>query len=303
MEGALAGTGFMICKFTCPNGHVLQGLESQLGQPCICPQCGTTFIVQTISPATPAAPSAPLAPTTSYPFSPLSPILPSPLPTIPMPNAANPSAMPGPMSFPRPAPVRSPTPQPEASDPTAEGGIPDFNADWRREGFEFGGHDTATTESAGFEAAQDATDFTAPAPAGDSSDFLSSVAHSEDSQFDPASLEGLGGAAGGGDDHDLPNGADLPGATSTKFYHIRCPKKHLLEIRGDALNTDMDCPACGTRFHVRLDRTLEFRRKREHEQELQDAKRGQIWLSVAIAAGTIILLGLLALFILGNSGH
>jgi hypothetical protein len=207
------------------------------------------------------------------------------------------------MSFPRPAPFRAPTPQPEASDPTAEGGIPDFNAEWRSEGLPFGGQESGATESTGFEIAQNATDFTTPAPTGDSNDFLSSVADSEASQFDPSSLEGMGDVAGGGSELDLSSGADLRGATSEKFYHIRCPKKHLLEVRGDALNTDMDCPACGTRFHVRLDRTLEFRRKREHEQELHDAKRGQIWLSVAIAAGTIILLGLLALFIMGNSGH
>ena len=31
--------------------------------------------------------------------------------------------------------LRAPTPQPEASDPTAEGGIPDFNAEWRTRGF------------------------------------------------------------------------------------------------------------------------------------------------------------------------
>lgn len=211
--------------------------------------------------------------------------------------------MPGPASFPRPAPFRANELQPEISDPTTDTGMPDFNAEWHSEGFAFGGRDTGATESAGFETSQEATDFAAPGPVEDSTDFLASASDPRAGAFDPSTLNGLADDAASGSELDLPSGAELPGASSKKFYHIRCPKKHLLEIRGDALNTDMDCPACGTRFHVRLDGTLEFRRKREHEQELHDAKRGQIWLSVAIAAGTIILLGLLALFILGNSGH
>ena len=111
-------------------------------------------------------------------------------------------------------------------------------------------------------------------------------------------------------DGELPTGADLasggaklPGVAAKAFYHIRCPKKHLLEVPGEALNSDMDCPACGTRFRIRLDRTLEFRRKQEKEIERHDAKQGQVWLSVAIAAGVLIVLAILAVVILSNTGH
>jgi len=277
----------MICKFTCPNGHVLQGLETQLGQSCICPQCGVTFVVQTISPAEAAAP---ITPVVSYPFSAMPLVAPAQAP---------------PAAFPRPAPRRAAEPQMEAAEPAANAELPDFNADWRSEGFSFDGNGAASQEATDAGQAYDAADFTTPAAPDDSTDFLASVSDSRAGSFDPSTLEGLGEVAGGSDsDVELmAAAAHLPGPSAKQFYHIRCPKKHLLEVRGELLNTDMACPACGTLFRIRLDRTLEFRRKREQEIERHDAKQGQIWLSVAIAAGTIIVLAILAIMIMGNTGH
>jgi len=35
----------MTFQFLCPQGHLLQGDESQAGQQCACPTCGTTFVI------------------------------------------------------------------------------------------------------------------------------------------------------------------------------------------------------------------------------------------------------------------
>ena len=60
----------MAFQFLCPQGHLLQGEESQAGQACQCPMCGMQFLIPSPMPAaqpavepTPAAPTfAPTAP-------------------------------------------------------------------------------------------------------------------------------------------------------------------------------------------------------------------------------------------------
>lgn len=43
----------MTFQFLCPQGHLLEGEESQMGQPCDCPMCGMRFIIPTIEGAQP----------------------------------------------------------------------------------------------------------------------------------------------------------------------------------------------------------------------------------------------------------
>jgi hypothetical protein len=44
----------MTFQFLCPQGHLLEGEESQMGQQCDCPMCGMRFIIPTIAGASPA---------------------------------------------------------------------------------------------------------------------------------------------------------------------------------------------------------------------------------------------------------
>jgi hypothetical protein len=46
----------MTFQFLCPQGHLLEGEESQMGQQCDCPMCGMRFIIPTVGGAAPAAP-------------------------------------------------------------------------------------------------------------------------------------------------------------------------------------------------------------------------------------------------------
>ncbi len=43
-------------QFLCPQGHLLEGIESQMGQQCNCPVCGSAFIVPVIGAPPAAAP-------------------------------------------------------------------------------------------------------------------------------------------------------------------------------------------------------------------------------------------------------
>ena len=57
----------MSFQFLCPQGHLLEGIESQTGQQCQCPLCGTAFIVPAPTGYTPppqpySAPAGPAAP-------------------------------------------------------------------------------------------------------------------------------------------------------------------------------------------------------------------------------------------------
>ena len=55
-------------QFYCPNGHLLQANENQIGQPCVCPHCQIEIIIPApagYAPATPQTP--PNAPTTQPP--------------------------------------------------------------------------------------------------------------------------------------------------------------------------------------------------------------------------------------------
>lgn len=43
----------MTFQFLCPQGHLLEGEETQMGQQCDCPMCGMRFIIPTIAGAAP----------------------------------------------------------------------------------------------------------------------------------------------------------------------------------------------------------------------------------------------------------
>jgi hypothetical protein len=49
----------MAFQFLCPQGHLLQGEESLVGQPCQCPQCGVQFLVPPPVGAGPVEPQSP----------------------------------------------------------------------------------------------------------------------------------------------------------------------------------------------------------------------------------------------------
>ena len=76
-------------QFYCPNGHLLQANENQIGQTCVCPHCQVEIIIPAPAGYTPASPATPPdAPTTQPPvsaftgFNPQGQTAPSPLDSV-----------------------------------------------------------------------------------------------------------------------------------------------------------------------------------------------------------------------------
>lgn len=55
-------TGTTMFQFYCPNGHLLQGQASQMGQQSQCPMCGAMFMVPVMNGGPAAPPTQPAAP-------------------------------------------------------------------------------------------------------------------------------------------------------------------------------------------------------------------------------------------------
>ena len=130
----------MAFQFLCPQGHMLQGDESQAGQQCACPYCNTMFLVPQpmVRPVPVPQPVIPqyLPP---QPFVP-QPVAPQPVvpqPFVPQPTAPQPVAplRPGPPPLPIPQPVvpeESPQEAAEVDEPSAEGETDFLTAGSRR---------------------------------------------------------------------------------------------------------------------------------------------------------------------------
>ncbi len=52
----------MAFQFYCPHGHLLQGDETQIGQPCMCPYCQTEFLIPEPAGDPPDPPGSPVVP-------------------------------------------------------------------------------------------------------------------------------------------------------------------------------------------------------------------------------------------------
>jgi len=109
-------------QFMCPQGHLLEGHESQMGQQVQCPLCGTHLIVPVVGPSGAAAPSSP-----EYPQPPMPGVWPDVHPGAPQPygQPAPPEAPPVIEQFPviqeppasPPPPAADPEPEPEEQEP------------------------------------------------------------------------------------------------------------------------------------------------------------------------------------------
>ena len=58
----------------------------------------------------------------------------------------------------------------------------------------------------------------------------------------------------------------------------------------EMLEQEVLCPHCGAQFRLRQKDSVEFKRKRQEEQEKKDAKSGKFWFNTAVIVGTLILI-------------
>jgi hypothetical protein len=76
-----------------------------------------------------------------------------------------------------------------------------------------------------------------------------------------------------------------------EILHIPCPNGHELETPVEMLDQDVLCPECNTQFRLKRTNSIEYKTKKEREEQLRLEKTGNLWLTWAIVA--VVLVGLI----------
>ena len=294
-------------QFCCPQGHILQGELSIVGQIMRCPMCGSDFHVP--PPDTGAVMSQGFA---QGPGMWPAPGAPSGF-SFPVSDQYQPGGYPQP-AFPAPqygstaeANVQTPTPKPPESPPAAAsagGDGPRFDL----------GFDPFAKAALPFELPGhgEASFLAGPAP----------VAPEPASAFPPPSSWGTSAAPQPPGPDVMPTAAapsashneflagpslasEAPAATAPseapppKMLHIRCPSGHVVKAPSDLLGKLGRCPACKQTFELRYENSLEFKSRaektlRHDENEAGRARLG--WIFVAAFLVFVALVGAVLIF-------
>jgi rubredoxin len=85
-----------------------------------------------------------------------------------------------------------------------------------------------------------------------------------------------------------------------ELLHIPCPNGHELETPLDMLDQDVLCPQCNAQFRLKRKNSVEYKKKKELEENIRLEKIGGLWLTWAIVAVVVVVVGLLGLIIASN---
>jgi ribosomal protein S27E len=271
-------------QFYCPQGHLLEGHESQMGQQSQCPMCGSVFVMPFMPGAAmpagnpaggpmppggwpgygqqpgygqpgPQAFGQPMAPgpAQGYPggqFHGQFPGYPGGYgsnPAGPMPGYAQPQ-----MQQPFGGGPAGPGTQPMAPDAGAAGG-----------GFPF-----IQTEPQPEAAAAPVVQPEPPAPA------------AEPPAQPPAQQE-----------------KEKEEKKEPRIVRIPCPQGHELQTPMDMVNQDVLCPICGTQFHLRYEDSIEFKEEQADFRRRKAESLNQAALKWSIIAAVVVVVGILGMII------
>ena len=260
-------------QFYCPQGHLLEGHESQMGQQSQCPICGGVFVIP-VAPGMPVpqpgwAPGYAPQPPGYYP--PQVPAgLPGPMPGYPnypggfqpgmYPAGPYPGGYPGAPAAQQPWPGYQPVPGQQAfpgAVVTQPSGMPYPDAM------------PAGQSPGGF------TDFqiqTEPAAAG-----------AEPAAPAPPAEE--------------PKPAPPPEKQEPRIVRIPCPQGHELQTPMDMVQQDVLCPICGTQFHLRYEESIEFKEEQAEQRRRKAERVNEVALKWSIGAAVVVVLGILGMMI------
>jgi hypothetical protein len=320
-------------QFRCPQGHVLQGDASQVGQLFQCPMCGSSFLVPPpeMGPVAqggffqaPGNWPAANAPMPSFPpQGPMQGMMPpanmpmmhgGPMPAGPYPmQAAQPFAFgPAPVNPPAApaAPADAPQ-QPQAAASPSDGDKPKFDLGFDPNAkaslpYELPGHGDAEADTA---AAAPLPGPLLPAPSFPAAGFPlpSFPAASFSGESPPAadfpvpSMPATFEPSAGGQDflQSAPAAAEETAAPQgpPKVLHIRCPSGHLVKATSDLLGKNGRCPACKKTFELRYEDSVEFQRRTAKIMQREEIKIGRAWLAWGFLAAFGLFVGLVALML------
>ena len=107
-----------------------------------------------------------------------------------------------------------------------------------------------------------------------------------------------------------PQAASQPAAAPVEekppepeLLHIPCPNGHELETPVDMLDQDVLCPQCQAQFTLRRRDSVEFKKKKEEEDRIREAKANTLALNAAIIAAVLVGLLLIGLVVMATLGR
>ncbi|HVA48789.1 MAG TPA: hypothetical protein VNH11_20655 [Pirellulales bacterium] len=257
-------------QFYCPQGHLLEGHESQMGQQSQCPMCGSVFVVPMMPGGTVPGGMMPQGP------------MPGQMPPAGWP-AYGPAAMPGygqamppgyspmypPASYPGPAPG-----YPGAGPVMPAWPAPGYGPPSPEQPFVAGPFAPAAGPAAPAFPAEPAHDFPT----------IQTEPPAQSAAPEPA-----------------PSPAEQPPAAEEpkepRIVRIPCPQGHELQTPTDMLDQEVLCPICGTQFRLRYEDSLEFKEEQTERRRHRAEQLNQAALKWSITAAVVVVLGILGMIL------
>lgn len=267
-------------QFYCPQGHLLEGHESQMGQQSQCPICGSVFVI-------PMAPGMPgPQPAWSPGYSPQPPgYYP---PQVP---AAPPGAYAGYPNYPA---AFQPGTHPAGAYPGgyAGGPMPGGQQPWP-------GYEHAPVQPAypGGAAAMPPGGMAYPGVAAGAMPNGSSPAPFADFQIQTEPAAASVETAATAQPVEEPKPEPPPEKQEPRIVRIPCPQGHELQTPMDMVQQDVLCPICGTQFHLRYEDSVEFKEEQAELRRRKAERVNQVALKWSIGAAVVVVLGIIGMMI------
>lgn len=266
-------------QFYCPQGHLLEGHESQMGQQSQCPICGGVFVI------------------------PMAPGMPGPQP------GWSPGYSPQPPGY---YPPQTPAAPPGAfvGYPTYPGAFqPGYSSAGAYPGGYVGGPMPGGQQPwAGYEqpppqpgypggAAMVPGGMSYPGAAADATPGASSPAPFTDFQIQTEPAAAGAEVAAPAPPVEEPKPEPPPEKQEPRVVRIPCPQGHELQTPMDMVAQDVLCPICGTQFHLRYEDSVEFKEEQAELQRRKAERVNQVALKWSIGAAVVVVLGILGMMI------
>jgi len=263
-------------QFYCPQGHLLEGHESQMGQQSQCPICGGVFVIPLVPGMAPAqsgwAPGV---------------VPPSPGYYPPWGSPGAPGAHLGCPNYPGAFP---PGAYPPGAYPAgyAGGSTPGGAQPWA--GCEYGpGHPAYAGGAAAMQPGG------APYPGAAPADSLPAPFADFQIQTEPAAATAEVAAPAAAPEEPKPEPA--PETQVPRVVRIPCPQGHELQTPMDMVQQDVLCPICGTQFQLRYEDSLEFKEEQAELRRRKAERVNQVALKWSIGAAVVVVLGIIGMLI------
>lgn len=268
-------------QFYCPQGHLLEGHESQMGRQSQCPMCGSVFVV-------------PLTPGGSLPGG-----------MMPQPGAMQPGAMPqaGWPGYPQPGMPGHSQPLPPGYPPMyPQGGYPGYALGYP--GFAGGtmpAEPAIAPGTAGYPSISPEQQYAGGGFPGAGVSQPPGFAAEEPGPSFPAIQTEPQPAAATKTPAAPPTATEQPTAAEEpkepRVVRIPCPQGHELQTPTDMLDQEVLCPICGTQFHLRYEDSVEYKQELVERRLRQAEQLNKAALKWAIIAAVVIVLAIIGMII------